>query len=146
MRTQLFIDGEWRAGSTGAVTAVRNPATGESIADVALATAADATAACAAADRAQREWATVAPRERAEILRRGWQALMDHQAELAELIVREEGKPLSDARGEVAYAAEFFRWNAEEAVRIRGTIGTAPSGANRIIVHHPPVGVNLLKN
>lgn len=144
MRTQLFIDGEWRDGSTGATTAVRNPATGEAITDVALGTPADATAACEAADRAQRAWATVAPRERAETLRRAWQSMMDHQDELAELIVREQGKPLSDARGEVAYAAEFFRWNAEEAVRIRGTIATAPSGANRMIVHHPPVGVVVL--
>ena len=69
---------------------------------------------------------------------------MDHTDELAQLITREHGKPLADARGEIAYAAEFFRWNAEEAVRIIGTIATAPAGGNKIIVHHPPVGVVVM--
>lgn len=141
MQTQLFIDGDWRPGSSGATVAVTNPATGEHLADVAAGTAADATAACAAADRAQRVWATIAPRDRAEILRRCWELMLANQDELARLIVKEQGKPLADATGEVAYAAEFFRWNSEEAVRIHGTLSTAPSGANRIIVHHPPVGV-----
>lgn len=144
MQTQLFIDGEWRDGSTGATVAVVNPATGERIADVAAATTDDATAACEAAHVAQQAWAGVAPREKAEILRRCWELMMEHQDELAELIVTEEGKPLADARGEVAYAAEFFRWNSEEAVRIRGSLSTAPAGANRIIVHHPPVGVVVI--
>ena len=67
--------------------------------------------------------------------------LIDHTDELAALIVREHGKPLADAKGEIAYSAEFFRWNAEETVRIRGELGLAPSGTNRMIVHHPPVGV-----
>ncbi len=144
MQTQLFIDGEWRPGSTGATIAVTNPASGEHLADVAAGTADDARAACAAAHLAQREWASTAPRHRAEVLRRCWELMMAHQDELAELIVREEGKPLGDARGEVAYAAEFFRWNSEEAVRIHGSISTAPSGANRIIVHHVPVGVVVI--
>ena len=144
MQTKLFIGGEWRDGSTGATIAVTNPATGDHIADVAAATTDDATAACAAADVAQQAWAGVAPREKAEILRRCWELMMEHQDELANLIVTEEGKPLADARGEVAYAAEFFRWNSEEAVRIRGSLSMAPSGANRIIVHHPPVGVVVI--
>ena len=144
MQTQLFIGGTWRDGSTGATVTVTNPATGEPIADVAAASTDDATAACQAAHEAQLEWAKVAPRERAEILRRCWELMMEHQDELAELIVTEQGKPMADARGEVAYAAEFFRWNSEEAARIRGSIGIAPSGANRIIVHHPPVGVVVI--
>lgn len=144
MQTELFIDGEWRPGSTGATVAVTDPATGEHLADVAAGAAEDATAACAAADHAQREWAKVAPREKAEILRRCWHLMMDHQDELARLIVREQGKPLADATGEVAYAAEFFRWNSEETVRIHGSLSTAPSGSNRIIVHHPPVGVVVI--
>ena len=78
------------------------------------------------------------------MLRNCWQVLVDHTTELAELITREHGKPLADSTGEVAYAAEFFRWNAEEAVRIHGSLGIAPSGANRIIVRHPPVGVVLM--
>jgi succinate-semialdehyde dehydrogenase/glutarate-semialdehyde dehydrogenase len=144
MQTQLFIAGQWREGSANETIAVTDPATGEHIADVASATPADATAACQAAHEAQTAWAATAPRERAEVLRRCWELMMANQQELAELIVREQGKPMTDALGEVAYAAEFFRWNSEEAARIRGSISTAPSGANRIIVHHPPVGVVVI--
>ncbi len=144
MQTQLFIGGEWRPGSSGATAPVTNPATGDTITEVALATPDDARAACAAAEAAQRGWATTPPRQRAEVLRRSWELMMEHQDELAELIVTEQGKPMSDAKGEIAYAAEFFRWNSEEAARIRGTIATAPSGANRMIVHHPPVGVVVI--
>jgi succinate-semialdehyde dehydrogenase / glutarate-semialdehyde dehydrogenase len=144
MQTQLFIDGEWRDGADGGRIAVRDPATGEVITEVADGRPSDATAACDAAARAQRDWAKVAPRERSETLRRSWQILVDHTDEIADLIVRENGKPLADAKGEVAYAAEFFRWNAEETVRIRGEIGTAPGGANKIIVHHPPIGVVVM--
>ncbi len=144
MRTQLFIGGEWRDGASGDTFDVTDPATEQVVASVAAGTAADATSACQAAHVAQSSWADRAPRERAEILRRCHQLMMDNQDELANLIVAENGKPLADASGEVAYAAEFFRWNAEEAVRIRGSIGTAPSGANRIIVHHPPVGVVVI--
>jgi succinate-semialdehyde dehydrogenase/glutarate-semialdehyde dehydrogenase len=144
MQTKLFIGGEWRDGSTGATITVTNPATGDHIADVAAATTDDAAAACAAADVAQRAWAGVAPREKAEILRRCWELMMEHQGELAGLIVTEQGKPLADARGEIAYAAEFFRWNSEEAVRIRGSLSVAPAGSNRIIVQHPPVGVVVI--
>ncbi len=144
MRNQLFIDGTWLDGSDGERFTVLDPATGEAIAEVAAGTPADAVAACDVADRAQRAWAGVAPRERSEVLRRCWSTLLDHTDELANLIVSEHGKPLADARGEVAYSAEFFRWNAEEAVRIHGTLGTAPAGTNRIIVHHPPVGVVVI--
>ncbi len=144
MQTQLFIAGTWRDGSGGETIAVTDPATGEHIADVASATPADATAACEAAHQAQLVWAAAPPRDRAEVLRRCWELMMANQQELAELIVREQGKPMADAKGEVAYAAEFFRWNSEEVARIRGTVGTAPSGANRMIVHHPPVGVVVI--
>ena len=144
MQTQLFIGGEWRDGASGATIAVTDPATGEHVADVASATPDDATAACQAAHEAQLDWAVTAPRVRAEVLRRSWELMMEHQDELASLIVREQGKPLSDAMGEIAYAAEFFRWNSEEATRIRGTLATAPSGSNRIIVRHPPVGVVVI--
>ena len=144
MRTELLIGGEWRQGSEDARIAVFDPATDETIAEVADGTPADAIAACDAAEAAQRRWAATAPRERSEILRSCWKILVDHTDELASLIVREHGKPMGDARGEIAYSAEFFRWNAEETVRIRGEIGVAPSGANRIIVHHPPVGVVVM--
>ncbi len=144
MQTELFIDGEWRGGSDGGRITVFDPATGEAIAEVADGTPADAVAACDSAAAAQRDWAKVAPRERSEVLRRSWEILIAHTDELADLIVSEHGKPMADARGEIVYAAEFFRWNAEETVRIRGELAIAPSGANRIIVHHPPIGVVVM--
>ncbi|MDG2027021.1 MAG: NAD-dependent succinate-semialdehyde dehydrogenase [Acidimicrobiales bacterium] len=144
MQTQMLIGGQWCDGADGARIPVLDPASGEEIASVAAGTAADATAAVDAADRAQKSWAGVAPRERAEILRNCWQTLIAHTDELAELITCEHGKPLADARGEIGYAAEFFRWNSEETVRIHGSMSTAPSGANKIIVRHPPVGVVVM--
>ena len=144
MRDQMLIGGAWRDGSDGSRISVVDPSTGEEITTVAAGTPADATAAVDVADRAQRDWARVAPRDRAEILRSCWSTLVGHCEELAELITREHGKPLADARAEVAYAAEFFRWNSEEAVRIRGSMSTAPAGANKIIVRHPPVGVVVM--
>ena len=144
MRSELLIGGEWRQGSQDGRIAVLDPATDETITEVADGTPADAIAACDAAEAAQVKWATTAPRERSEILRACWKIMVDHTDELASLIVREHGKPMADAKGEITYSAEFFRWNAEETVRIRGDVGLAPSGANRIIVHHPPVGVVLM--
>ncbi len=144
MQTKLLVGGTWREGADGDSFAVIDPATGEEIATVAAGTPADATAAVDAADAAQQRWAKMPPRERGEILRACWQTLIDHTDELAGLITAEHGKPLADAKGEIAYAAEFFRWNSEEAVRIHGTIGMAPSGNNRIIVRHPPLGVIVI--
>jgi succinate-semialdehyde dehydrogenase/glutarate-semialdehyde dehydrogenase len=144
VQNQILIGGEWRDGSSLERFDVENPATEEVVASVAAGSPDDATAACGAAATAQVTWATTAPRQRAEILRGCWQKLVDHTDELARLITLEHGKPLADARGEVAYAAEFFRWNSEEAVRIHGSLGVAPAGANRIIVRHPPVGVVVI--
>jgi succinate-semialdehyde dehydrogenase/glutarate-semialdehyde dehydrogenase len=144
MKTELLIGGEWRDGADGERITVLDPATGTELTTVAAGTPADATAAVEAASVAQIGWAATSPRERSEILRNCWQTLVAHTDELGELITREHGKPLADAKGEIAYAAEFFRWNAEEAVRIHGSIGTAPSGANKIIVRHPPVGVVVM--
>jgi succinate-semialdehyde dehydrogenase/glutarate-semialdehyde dehydrogenase len=144
MRTELLIGGEWRHGAADGRIGVLDPATDETVAEVADGTPSDALAACDSAAVAQRAWARTAPRERSEVLRSCWQILVEHTDELASLIVREHGKPMADARGEIAYSAEFFRWNAEETVRIRGELAVAPSGANRIIVHHPPVGVVLM--
>ncbi len=144
MQTQLLIGGEWRDGAGAERFDVENPANEQVIASVAAGTTADATEACEVAAAAQASWAATAPRERGEILRRTWQLMVEHTDELARLITLEHGKPLADARGEVAYAAEFFRWNSEEAVRIHGSLGVAPAGANRILVHHPPVGVVVI--
>lgn len=144
MQTQMLIGGKWLDGSDSNRIEVFNPANGEVIAEVAAGTPADATAAVDAADLAQRSWAATAPRVRSEVLRNCWQTLLDHTDELAGLITAEHGKPTADAKGEIAYAAEFFRWNAEEAVRIDGVIKTAPSGAHKILIHHPPVGVVVM--
>ncbi len=122
MRDKLFIDGTWREGSGGDRIIVIDPATGDTVTEVAAGTPDDALAACDAADRAQRAWAKVAPRDRSEVLRNCWATLVEHTDELANLIVTEHGKPLADARGEITYSAEFFRWNAEETVRIRGSL------------------------
>src|SRR5207253_6037999 len=89
-------------------------------------------------------WAAKPPRERAECLRRAWALMIERSEAIARLMVLENGKALRDARGEVVYAAEFFRWFAEEAVRIDGSVVTAPSGANRILVLRQPVGVSVL--
>ena len=144
MQTKLLIDGQWRDGSDGGVVEVLNPATGEVITTVAAGTPADAITACDAAAQAQRKWAAEVPRVRSEVLRNCYQVLIEHTNELADIIVTEQGKPMADARGEIAYAAEFFRWNAEEAVRIHGSLGTGPSTGHRIITRHPPVGVVVM--
>ena len=144
MQTKMLIGGQWRDGTDSEPIDVLNPATGDVVAAVAAGTPADALAACDAADVAQRAWAAEMPRTRSEVLRNCWQILIDHTDELANLIVAEQGKPMSDARGEIAYAAEFFRWNAEEAVRIHGSLAMAPSTGHRIITRHPPVGVVVM--
>ncbi len=144
MQTELLIGGKWQAGSDGERFNVYDPSNGDEVASVASGTASDASRACDVAAAAQPGWAAAAPRVRSEILRACWQILIDHTDELAEMITSENGKPLSDSRGEVAYAAEFFRWNAEEAVRIKGSMSTTPSGSARVLVHHPPVGVVVM--
>jgi succinate-semialdehyde dehydrogenase/glutarate-semialdehyde dehydrogenase len=144
LRTDLYIGGEWREAGSGERFDVLDPGTGETIASVASAGAADARAAAEAAATAQPAWAATAPRERAEVLRRTWELLTERAEDLARLITRENGKVLAEARGEVTYAAEFFRWFSEEAVRLSGQLATAPAGTNRILVVHQPVGVAYL--
>ena len=141
MQTQMLIDGRWRDGVDSERIDVLDPATEDLIAEVAAGTPADAVAACDAAAAAQPAWAAAPPRARSETLRACYEILVAHSGEIAELITREHGKPTADALAEVAYSAEFFRWNAEEAVRIHGTVSTAPSGDKRVITRHPPVGV-----
>jgi succinate-semialdehyde dehydrogenase/glutarate-semialdehyde dehydrogenase len=140
----LLIGGKAVAASGGGTFEVIDPATGEKIADVADGTVEDAAAAVDAADAAAESWAGTAPRARAEILRKAFELMTSRADELAHLISLENGKALTDARGEVAYAAEFFRWYAEEAVRASGELTTAPSGANRIMVMRQPVGIAVL--
>jgi succinate-semialdehyde dehydrogenase / glutarate-semialdehyde dehydrogenase len=142
--TDLYLGGKWVEASDGGRFDVLDPATGEVIASVANGTVDDALACVDAAASAAEEWAATAPRQRAEILRKAWELMTERSEELARLVTRENGKALTDARGEVAYAAEFFRWYAEEAVRAQGSVQTAPSGANRILVLQQPVGIAVL--
>ena len=138
----LFIDGQWIPGS-GRVP-VYDPVDNSVIAEAATAGPVECEAALAAAEGAKASWAATAPRVRGEILRRAFDIMTAEADRFAELITRENGKVLSDARGEVAYAAEFFRWFSEEAVRIAGDFRTAPGGDKRILVTHQPVGPSLL--
>ncbi|WP_248580912.1 NAD-dependent succinate-semialdehyde dehydrogenase [Nocardioides sp. InS609-2] len=123
---------------------VRNPATTEVIAQVPNATSADAVAAVDAAAAAFPAWAATAPRARAEILRRAYELIVADTERLTALITSENGKSLEDARAEVGYAAEFFRWFSEEAVRTEGEYGVSPAGGTRSVVTHKPVGVAAL--
>ena len=142
--TQLFIDGTWHDATGAARFAVHEPATGAELAQVADAGVDDAIDAVAAAHRAQPGWAAMAPRRRSDALRRAFELMLARAEDLAELIVRENGKPIAEARGEVTYAAEFFRWFSEEAVRLDGRFASAPSGTNRMLITHQPIGVALL--
>jgi succinate-semialdehyde dehydrogenase/glutarate-semialdehyde dehydrogenase len=142
--TDLFVAGTWRPARGGRRLDVSDPATGSVLATVADADTNDATAAVDAAAAAAADWAATSPRSRADLLMRAFDLMRERSEELALLISLENGKSLSDARGEVAYAAEFFRWYAEEGVRLRGQVGHAPSGANRLLVTYQPVGVSVL--
>src|ERR1700704_2900403 len=142
--TDLWIGGKWRKASDGGRFDVLDPATDNKIASVASATVEDAKAAVDAASDAFPGWAAKKPRERAEILRKSFELIMRDAERLAKLITIENGKALSDSRGELAYAAEFFRWYAEEGVRNLGVNGMAPSSGARIFVHHKPAGVAVL--
>ena len=144
VRTRLYIDGSWRAASDGAEIQVLDPASEEVIASVASASIEDGLDAVAAADRALPAWAATAPRQRGEILRRAFELMSARAEEFATLISRENGKALKDARSETAYAAEFFRWYSEEAVRNISEVSTNPAGTNRILVLQQPVGVSIL--
>jgi len=140
----LCIGGKAVPASDGGRFDVIDPATGAVLTTVANGTVEDAMAAVDAADAAAAGWAATAPRERAEILRKAFELMTERREEIAHLISLENGKALPDARGETTYAAEFFRWYAEEAVRASGQVMTAPSGANRIVVLQQPVGIAVL--
>ncbi|MFP5334643.1 MAG: NAD-dependent succinate-semialdehyde dehydrogenase [Actinomycetes bacterium] len=138
--TDLFIGGRWREGASGRRIDVEDPATGEVIARVADAEVEDGEAALSAAVAAQAGWAATPPRERGEILRRAFEAIMARQDDLALLMTLEMGKTLKESKAEVAYAAEFFRWFSEEAVRIHGRYAVAPAGGSRLLTMKQPVG------
>ena len=137
---QLFIGGSWVDATSGRQIDVVDPSTGAVIKSIADAAVADGVAALDAAVAAQSAWASTAPRKRGELLRAAWQLVQDRAEEFALLMTLEMGKPLAEARGEVAYGSEFLRWFAEEAPRIAGRYGSNPEGTGRMIVTQRPVG------
>src|SRR6476660_6847348 len=142
--TDLWIGGEWRKASDGQRFDVIDPATEAVVASVASATVEDAKAAIDTASEALPAWGARKPRERAEILRKAFELIMRDAERFAKLITVENGKALSDSKGEVLYSAEFFRWNAEEAVRNIGQVYMAPASGARVVAQHKPAGVAVL--
>ncbi len=138
--SQLFIGGEWRDGTGGGTLPVEDPATGETLVEVADATVADGQAALAAADEAFRTFRRMAPRDRGDILRRAYELMVERTEDLALLMTLEMGKALAESRAEVTYAASYFRWYAEEAVRINGRYQVAENGLSRVLTMEQPVG------
>jgi succinate-semialdehyde dehydrogenase/glutarate-semialdehyde dehydrogenase len=136
----LYIDGQWRAARSGGTLSVEDPSTGETLVDVADALLDDALAALTAAADKQAEWAASAPRDRGEILRRAYEAIVAQTDELALLMTLEMGKALPESKAEIGYAAEFFRWFSEEAVRIHGRYMVNTTGVGRILTMRQPVG------
>ncbi len=137
---QLLIGGEWRDATGGKTLSVEDPATGESLCEIADATPDDAQAAIDAACDAQAGWAATAPNERGEILWRAFEQLNERADELALLMTLEMGKPIAESKAEITYAAEFFRWFSGEALRIDGNYKVAGNGASRVLVMRQPIG------
>jgi succinate-semialdehyde dehydrogenase / glutarate-semialdehyde dehydrogenase len=141
IRGQAYVDGEWRAGRSGAGFAVRNPATHEVITEVADLDEQDTREAIEAADRAFPAWRAKTAKERAAILRKWYELMMASQEDLAQLMTAEQGKPLAESRGEIAYGASFIEWFAEEGKRIYGDVIPTNAHGRRIIVVKEPIGV-----
>jgi succinate-semialdehyde dehydrogenase/glutarate-semialdehyde dehydrogenase len=137
---ELFIGGRWRAASSNATLSVHDPATGDAIRDIADASPEDGMAALDAAVAAADAWAATPARERAEVLRRAFDLLQSRKEDFALLMTIEMGKPLAEARGEVAYGGEFLRWFSEEATRVQGRYGANPENTGRMFVTQHPVG------
>ena len=144
VKKQLLVGGEWRDASGGRTMPVEDPSTGEILCEVADAQPEDALAALDAAVEAQADWSKHPPRERGEILRRAFEKIVERTDELALLMTLEMGKPLAESKGEIAYAAEFFRWFSEEAVRIEGRYAVSPNGTGRLLTMKQPVGPCLM--
>src|SRR3954469_11766682 len=137
---RLYIGGEWRDASGGGTLEVIDPATEEALCEIADATPDDAKAALGAAVETQHEWGTSPPNDRAGILWKAFELLMDRADELALLMTLEMGKPVAESKAEIIYAADFFRWFSGEALRIEGNYKVAGNGASRVLVMRQPVG------
>ncbi len=141
LRCAALVDGQWMEEESGAVMEVRDPASGDSLAQVPRLGVRETRRAIEAAQRAQVEWAGRLAKERAEILRHWYELMMEHQADLAEILTREQGKPLAEAQGEIAYAASFVQWFGEEAKRVYGEVIPTHDRDARVVVLKQPVGV-----
>jgi succinate-semialdehyde dehydrogenase / glutarate-semialdehyde dehydrogenase len=141
---RLYIGGEWRDATGGATLEVLDPATEEPIAEVADATPEDAMAALDAAAQTQPEWGSSAPNDRAGILWKAFELLMERADELALLMTLEMGKPVAESKAEIVYAADFFRWYSGEALRIDGNYKQFANGTSRVLVLKQPVGPSLM--
>ena len=141
LKTQAYIDGQWVNADSGEQQAVLNPATGETVAEVAKCGQAETRRAIAAAETAQRSWREKSAKERAAILRKWYSLMMAAQDDLAQIMTAEQGKPLAESKGEIAYGASYIEWFAEEAKRIYGDTIPAPGADKRIVVIKQPVGV-----
>jgi succinate-semialdehyde dehydrogenase/glutarate-semialdehyde dehydrogenase len=144
VENRLFIAGEWRDAEGGKTLPVEDPSTGEMIATVADASPADGRTALDAAVDSQADWAATPPRDRGEILRRAFELITQRADDLALVMTLEMGKPVSESRAEIAYAAEFFRWFSEESVRVAGRYAVSPNGATRLLTMKQPVGPCLM--
>jgi succinate-semialdehyde dehydrogenase/glutarate-semialdehyde dehydrogenase len=141
LRTQAYVAGEWTGADSGATTPVTDPATGETLATVPMLGAAETRRAIAAAERAQKQWRQATAKERGAVLSRIAQLMHQHKSDLALIMTREQGKPLTESAGEIVYAASFIEWFAEEARRVYGDTIPAPQTDRRIVVIKEPVGV-----
>ena len=141
LASHAYINGEWVPADTGETLAVTNPATGEVVADVAKCGTAETRRAIAAAEIAQRSWKLKTAKERSALLRRWFNLMMEHQDDLAAILTAEQGKPLAEAKGEIAYGANYVEWFAEEAKRIYGDTIPQPSNDKRLLVIKQPIGV-----
>jgi succinate-semialdehyde dehydrogenase/glutarate-semialdehyde dehydrogenase len=141
LKTQAYINGQWVAGDGGSTFAVTNPANGETLAEVASCGTAETRRAIEAAEAAMIEWRARSAKERSAILRKWFNLMMDAQEDLAQILTAEQGKPLAESRGEVAYGANYIEWFSEEGKRVYGDTIPGPSGDKRIVVIKQPVGV-----
>jgi len=141
LKTQAYVDGAWIDADDGATNRIMNPSTGETIAEVAKCGAKETQRAIDAAERAQKDWAARTAKERAAALRRLFDLMMENQDDLGRILTAEQGKPLDEAKGEIAYGAAFIEWFAEEAKRIYGDTIPGPSTDKRIVTIKQPVGV-----
>jgi succinate-semialdehyde dehydrogenase/glutarate-semialdehyde dehydrogenase len=141
LRNQCYVDGEWIDAAAGAAIEVTNPATGEAIATVPALTGDETRAAIAAAEAAWADWRSMTGKQRAGLLRSWFALMLENQEDLAKIMTAEQGKPLAESRGEIAYAASFVEWFAEEAKRVYGDVIGDPLPGHRIVVLKQPIGV-----